>query len=164
VPRADAERVLPEFGGAGRRFERKGEAGGVSVYDDYGHHPSEIAVTLAAARSTAGRGRVLVAFQPHLYSRTRHLAHELAAALAAADAVAVTGVYAAREDPVEGVDGKLVVDELAAERPGMPVAWTPSLDDAVRFLVRRARPGDLVLTIGAGDVERAGAMILQELG
>jgi len=163
VPRADAERVLPEFGGAGRRFERKGEAGGVSVYDDYGHHPSEIEVTLAAARSTAGRGRVLVAFQPHLYSRTRHLAHELAAALAAADAVAVTGVYAAREDPVEGVEGKLVVDELAAERPGMPVAWTPSLDDAVRFLVRRARPGDLVLTIGAGDVERAGAMILEEL-
>ena len=163
VPRADAERVLPEFGGAGRRFERKGEAGGVSVYDDYGHHPSEIEVTLAAARSTAGRGRVLVAFQPHLYSRTRHLAHELAAALAAADAVAVTGVYAAREDPVEGVEGKLVVDELAAERPGMPVAWTPSLDDAVRFLVRRARPGDIVLTIGAGDVERAGAMILEEL-
>ena len=164
VPRADAERVLPEFRGAGRRFERLGEAAGVRVFDDYGHHPSEIAATLAAARSGVDGGRVLVVFQPHLYSRTRHLAAELAGALAAADAVAVTDVYAAREDPVPGVSGKLVVDALAAERPGMPVAWTPSLADAVRFLSRRARPGDLVLTIGAGDVERAGPLILEELG
>src|SRR4249919_2183056 len=163
VPRADAERVLPEFRGAGRRLERRGEAGGVEVFDDYGHHPSEIAATLSAARSTVNGGRVLVVFQPHLYSRTRHLAGELAAALAAADAVAVTGIYAAREDPVAGVSGKLVVDALAAQRPGMPVAWTPSLEDAVRFLSRRARPGELVLTIGAGDVERAGPLILEEL-
>jgi UDP-N-acetylmuramate--alanine ligase len=163
VSRADAERVLPEFRGAGRRFELRGEASGISVYDDYGHHPSEIAVTLAAARSMADRGRVLVVFQPHLYSRTRHLAHELARSLAAADAVAVTGVYAAREEPVAGVEGKLVVDALLAERPGMAVAWTPSLEDAVRFLSRRARSGDLVLTIGAGDVEQAGPRILAEL-
>ena len=133
------------------------------MFDDYGHHPSEIAATLAAARSAVNGGRVLVVFQPHLYSRTRHLAGELAAALAAADAVAVTDIYAAREDPVAGVSGKLVVDALAAQRPGMPVAWTPSLEDAVRFLSRRARPGDLVLTIGAGDVERAGPLILEEL-
>ena len=163
VPRADAERVLPEFEGVGRRLERRGEAGGVEVFDDYGHHPSEIAATLSAARSAVNGGRVLVVFQPHLYSRTRHLAGELAAALAAADAVAVTDIYAAREDPVAGVSGKLVVDALAAQRPGMPVAWTPSLEDAVRFLSRRARPGDLVLTIGAGDVERAGPLILEEL-
>ena len=163
VPRDEAERVLPEFAGAGRRFELRGEAAGVRVFDDYGHHPREIAATLAAARSTVNGGRLLVVFQPHLYSRTRHLAHELARSLAAADAVAVTGVYAAREEPVPGVEGKLVVDALVAERPGMPVAWTPELEDAVSFLARRARPGDLVLTIGAGDVERAGPLLLEEL-
>jgi UDP-N-acetylmuramate--alanine ligase len=163
VPPEEAERVLPEFTGAGRRFERRGEARGVTVYDDYGHHPREIAATLAAARAAVGSGRVLVVFQPHLYSRTRHLAHELAGALTAADAVAVTSVYAAREAPVEGVEGRLVVEALVAERPGMPVAWAPELEDAVRFLSRRARPGDLVLTIGAGDVERAGPLLLEEL-
>jgi UDP-N-acetylmuramate--alanine ligase len=163
VRRGEAERVLPEFTGAGRRFERRGEAGGVTVFDDYGHHPREIAATIAAARSTAGAGRVLVVFQPHLYSRTRHLAHELARSLAAADAVAVTSVYAAREAPVEGVEGRLVVEALVAERPGMAVAWSPELEDAVRFLSRRARPGDLVLTIGAGDVERAGPLLLEAL-
>jgi len=163
VERDDAERVLPEFLGVGRRFERRGEARGVTVYDDYGHHPREIAATLAAARDTAGSGRVLVLFQPHLYSRTRHLAHELAHALAAADAVAVTSVYAAREEPVAGVEGRLVVEALAAERPGMPLAWTPELEDAVRFVSRRVRPGDLVLTIGAGDIERAGPLLLEEL-
>jgi UDP-N-acetylmuramate--alanine ligase len=164
IPRAEAERVLPEFRGAGRRLEARGESGGIRVFDDYGHHPTEIAATLAAARSTANGGRLLVLFQPHLYSRTRHLAPALARALAAADAVAVTRVYAAREDPVEGVDGKLVVDALVTERPGMPVAWTPRLEDAARFLSRRARPGDLVLTIGAGDVDRAAPLILEELG
>jgi UDP-N-acetylmuramate--alanine ligase len=163
IGRADAERVLPEFRGAGRRFEQRGEADGISVFDDYGHHPTEIAATLAAARTAANGGRLLVLFQPHLYSRTRHLAHALARALSAADAVAVTQVYAAREDPVEGVEGKLVVDALAAERPGMPVAWMPGLEDAVRFLSRRARPGDVVITIGAGDVERAAPLILEEL-
>jgi UDP-N-acetylmuramate--alanine ligase len=163
VERDDAERVLPEFSGVGRRFERRGEARGVAVYDDYGHHPREIAATLAAARDAAGSGRVLVLFQPHLYSRTRHLAHELAHALAAADAVAVTSVYAAREEPVPGVEGRLVVEALAAERPGMPLAWTPELEDAVRFVSRRVRPGDLVLTIGAGDIERAGPLLLEEL-
>jgi UDP-N-acetylmuramate--alanine ligase len=163
VPRKDAERLLPEFTGVGRRFERRGQAGGVTVYDDYGHHPREIAATLAAARAAVGAGRVLVVFQPHLYSRTRHLAHDLAGALTAADAVAVTSVYAAREEPVEGVEGRLVVEALVAERPGMPVAWAPELEDAVRFLSRRARPGDFVLTIGAGDVERAGPLLLEEL-
>ena len=163
VPREEAEQVLPEFRGAGRRLELRGEAGGVRVFDDYGHHPTEVAATLAAARTTANGGRLLVLFQPHLYSRTRHLAAALARALAAADAVAVTRVYAAREEPVAGVGGKLVVDALVAERPGMPVAWAPRLEDAARFLSRRARPGDVVLTIGAGDVERAAPLILEEL-
>jgi UDP-N-acetylmuramate--alanine ligase len=163
VERAQTERVLPEFRGAGRRFEPRGEAAGVRIFDDYGHNPTEIVATLDAARGAAGEGHVLVVFQPHLYSRTRHLAAELGRALAAADAVAVTEVYAARETPVRGIDGKLVVDAAATERPGMDVAWTPALEDAARFVSRRARPGDVVLTIGAGDVERAAPLILEAL-
>jgi UDP-N-acetylmuramate--alanine ligase len=163
VERADAERVLPEFRGVGRRFEARGEAAGVRVYDDYAHNATKVAAALEAARAVAAGGRVLVLFQPHLYSRTRHLAAELAAALSAADVVAVSDVYAAREEPLPGVDGKLVVDALAAERPGMPVAWTPQLEDGARFLSRRARPGDVVLTVGAGDVERAAPVILEGL-
>jgi UDP-N-acetylmuramate--alanine ligase len=149
--------VLAEFTGAGRRLERRGDAAGVEVLDDYAHHPAEIAATLEAAR---GDGKVLVLFQPHLYSRTRHLAGELAAALAEADAVAVADVYPARERPVAGVTGKLIVDALAERRPGMALAWTPACDDGARFLVARARPGDRILTVGAGDVDRSADVIL----
>jgi len=163
VKRPDAERVLGEFRGVGRRFEPRGEASGVRVFDDYGHNPTKVAATLEAARAVADGGRVLVLFQPHLYSRTRHTAAELADALTAADAVAISEVYAARESPQPGVDGKLVVDALASGRPGMPVAWTPRLKDGARFLARRARPGDIVLTIGAGDVDRAAPLILEAL-
>ena len=161
VGRADAEPVLAEFTGVGRRLERRGEAGGVEVLDDYAHHPAEIAATLQAVRD---RGRVLVLFQPHLYSRTRHLAVDLAAALAAADAVAVADVYPAREQPIPGVTGKLVVDALAERRPGMPLAWTPAWEDGARFLARRAHEGDRVLTVGAGDVDRAATLLLELLG
>jgi len=161
VGRAEVAPVLAEFTGAGRRLERLGEAAGVEVLDDYAHHPVEIAATLHAVRD--GR-RVLVLFQPHLYSRTRHLASELAAALAAADAVAVADVYPAREQPIRGVTGKLVVDALAELRPGMPLAWTPDWQDGARFLARRARAGDRVLTVGAGDVDRAGPLLLELLG
>jgi UDP-N-acetylmuramate--alanine ligase len=161
VDRALAEQALREFAGAGRRFELRG-GDGVRVYDDYAHNPAKVAAALAAARELEP-GRVLVLFQPHLYSRTRHLAHELARALSAADAVAVTDVYAAREKPVEGVTGKLVVDALAELRPGMPVAWTPRLEDGVRFLAGRARHGDVVLTLGAGDVDRGADLLAAEL-
>jgi UDP-N-acetylmuramate--alanine ligase len=160
IARDDVAPVLAEFTGAGRRLEPRGEAGGVEVYDDYAHHPAELAATLAAAR--AG-GRLLVLFQPHLYSRTRHLAFELARALAAADAVAVTEIYAAREQPVAEVSGKLVVDALAERRPGLALAWTPECEDGARFLVRHARPGDRVLTIGAGDVDRVAPLLLELL-
>jgi UDP-N-acetylmuramate--alanine ligase len=161
VARDDAAAALAEFTGAGRRLEHRGEAAGVEVLDDYAHHPAEISATLAAVRDG---GRVLVLFQPHLFSRTRHLAAELAAALAAADAVAVTDVYAAREQPVSGVTGKLVVDALAERRPGMRLAWTPSWEDGARFLAGHARAGDRVLTIGAGDVDRAAPLVLELLG
>jgi UDP-N-acetylmuramate--alanine ligase len=161
--RSEAERVIVEYRGAGRRFERRGEASGVAVYDDYAHHPAEVAVAIAAARQVH-EGRLLVLFQPHLYSRTRYLAHEFGAALAGADVVAVTDVYPAREAPVPGVTGKLLVDAVCDTRPGATVGWTPSVDQGVEFVVRHASAGDLVLTMGAGDVDRAAPAVLARLG
>ena len=161
VPRADAELALARFTGAGRRFELVGEAGGVTVVDDYAHHPSELAATLAAAR--AREGRVLVLFQPHLPSRTRHLWRELGRALTAADAVCVTDVYLAREEPLPGVTGKLVVDAAIEARPGMRIGWAPTVEEGAQLVAAWARPGDLVLTVGAGDVDRAGPLILEAL-
>jgi len=156
----EAAPVLAEFRGAARRLEHRGAAANVEVYDDYAHHPAEIAATLAALKNG---GRLLVLFQPHLYSRTRHLAHELARALAAADVVAVTDVYPAREQPVDGVTGKLVVDALADLRPGMLIGWMPSVDEGARFLAGLLGSGDRVVTMGAGDVDRAAATILEAL-
>jgi UDP-N-acetylmuramate--alanine ligase len=158
--RDEVARVLGEFRGATRRLERRGEAGGVEVVDSYAHHPQELAADIAASRNG---GRVLVLFQPHLYSRTRHLAREFGTSLASADLVAVTDVYRAREVPVEGVTGKLVVDALSETRPGMEVGWMPTIEDGARFLARRARAGDRVLTLGAGDVDRGAALILEAL-
>jgi UDP-N-acetylmuramate--alanine ligase len=162
VPADEAWPVLREFRGAGRRLEERGVAGGVRVVDDYAHHPAEITATLEAVREHV-HGRVLALFQPHLYSRTRHLARELGAALAAADVVAVTDVYAAREEPVPGVSGKLVVDALTEQRPGLPVGWTPTIEEGARFVAGRARSGDVVVTIGAGDVDRAAELVLEQL-
>jgi UDP-N-acetylmuramate--alanine ligase len=160
VPRADVERVIVEFTGAARRLERKGEAGGVAVLDSYAHHPAELAADLAAVRNG---GPVLVLFQPNLYSRTVHLAHDFAMALASADAVCVTEIYAAREEPLAGVTGRLIVDELAQVRPGMRIGWAPALDDAARMVASWARAGDTVLTLGAGDVDRAAPLMLELL-
>ena len=160
VARADAERVIVDFAGAGRRLERKGEAAGVTVLDSYAHHPAELAVDLAAVRNG---GRVLVLFQPHLYSRTLHLAHEFAVALAAADAVCITDVYPAREAPLPGVSGRLIVNELAQVRPGMRLAYAPTVEDGARLVAAWAREGDTVLTLGAGDVDRAAPLLLEAL-
>ena len=159
-PRDEAARVLREFHGVGRRLEPRGEIGGVEVVDSYAHHPAELAADIAAMRDG---GRILVLFQPHLYSRTRHLAHEFGVALASADVVAVTDVYRAREEPIEGVTGKLVVDAAAEARPGMELGWTPAVEDGVSFIASRARSGDRVLTLGAGDVDRAPALIFEAL-
>jgi len=163
VARDDAAGALARFEGVGRRFERVGEAKGVTVYDDYAHNPAKLRAALETARGKTD-GRLLVLFQPHLYSRTQHLARELGAELTAADVVAVADVYPARETPIEGVTGKLVVDALSDARPGFAPGWTPRLEDGARFLVRRARAGDIVLTVGAGDVDRAAHLILAELG
>jgi UDP-N-acetylmuramate--alanine ligase len=164
VDTAEAAGALARFRGAGRRLELRGAAGGVTVYDDYAHHPSEVEATLAAARELHPESRVLVLFQPHLYSRTRHLAEELAAALSRADAVCLTEIYAAREEPVAGVTGKTVMDALARRRPGMWIGWSPNLEEAGPMLARAARPGDVAMTMGAGNVDDAAPTILDRLG
>jgi UDP-N-acetylmuramate--alanine ligase len=164
VPRAEAVAILASFRGVGRRFELVGLESGVEVFDDYAHNPEKLRAALATARARArGRGRVLALFQPHLYSRTLHLATELGRELAQADVAAVTEIYAAREQPIEGVSGKLVVDALSDARPGFAPGWTPRIEDGARFLSRRARTGDVVLTAGAGDVDRAAKLILADL-
>jgi UDP-N-acetylmuramate--alanine ligase len=160
VPRSDAEAAIVEFRGAGRRLERRGEAGGVVVLDSYAHHPAELAADLAAIRNG---GRLLALFQPHLYSRTLHLAHGFAQALAGADAACVTEIYPAREEPLPGVSGRLIVDELARLRPGMHLGWAPALEDAAGIVAGWARPGDTILTLGAGDVDRAVELLLGAL-
>jgi UDP-N-acetylmuramate--alanine ligase len=156
VPPAEAAPVLAGFTGTGRRFEVR-PLGDVTLVDDYGHHPAEIAATIEAARERWPQARLCVLFQPHLYSRTRHLATELAGALAGADDITVTEVYGARELPVPGVTGKLVVDALSDL--GVLAAWVPSVDDGAGRLRRRARPGDVLLVLGAGDVDRAAGLI-----
>ena len=155
--------AIAGFRGAGRRLEEHGRAGDVLLVDDYAHHPAELAATIAAARTLAD-GRLVVLFQPHLYSRTIHVGRELGVALAAADAAVVTEIYAAREDPVAGVSGKLVVDSAAEARPGMPVGWAPELADAARLAASLARPGGVVLTVGAGDVDGAIPLLQDALG
>src|SRR5207253_9341779 len=122
--------------------------------------PAELSADLAAVE---GRGRLLALFQPHLYSRTRYLAHEFATALAAADAVCITEIYPAREAPLPHVSGRLIVEELARVRPGMRLAWAPALDDGAAVVASWARLGDTVLTLGAGDVDRAAPLLLELL-
>jgi UDP-N-acetylmuramate--alanine ligase len=151
VARQEAGAALERFSGTGRRFEV--HDGEVTIVDDYAHHPSEIEATISAARERFPGARLRVLFQPHLYSRTRHLARELAEALAAADDVTVTDVYPAREQPIDGVSGKLVIDALSDL--GVLAAYTPTVEQGAARLARRALPGDVLLVLGAGDVDRA---------
>lgn len=149
-----AANALADFGGVGRRFERLGDAEGVTYVDDYAHHPTELAVTLAAARQAFPGRRLVAAFQPHLYSRTRDHGAAMGRLLAAADLVIVTDVYAARESPVDGVSGKLVAD--AAMTAGAMVCYEPrrsALTEEIRGLLRA---GDVLLTMGAGDITTVG--------
>ena len=148
----DAASSLARFTGTGRRFEVH-ELGGVTIVDDYGHHPTELAATIAAVRERFPGARLHVLFQPHLYSRTRHLAPEFADALAGADDITVTDIYPAREAPIAGVTGKLIVDELSDR--GRLVGWMPAVEQGVAYVQARALPGDVVLVAGAGDIDRA---------
>ena len=153
---------LESFTGSGRRMEAKGEAGGVRVYDSYAHHPAEIAADLEAARAVAGEGRLVVAFQPHLVSRTRVFGRAMGEALGAADEVVVLDVYVARETPDPSVTGRLVAD--AVPLPAERIAFAAGLEEAAAELAGRARDGDLVLTLGAGSVTAVGPMVLDILG
>jgi len=152
--------ALAGFRGVGRRFELRGEAAGVRVFDDYGHHPTEIAATLAAARGLGGR--VLVVFQPHRFSRTRALRDEFGACFHDADRVWVMDVYAAGEAPIPGVTGRMVVDS-AVQQGAKNVVYTPLADEAVEAALREARAGDVILTLGAGDVSKLGDTVLAGL-
>jgi UDP-N-acetylmuramate--alanine ligase len=152
VPREEAAAAFARFTGTGRRFEVH-ERDGLAVVDDYAHHPTEVAAAIDAARERFPGRRLLALFQPHLYSRTRHLARDLAEALAAADDITVVDVYPAREEAIPGVSGKLVVDALSDL--GILAGWTPTVEQGAERLARRARRGDVVLVLGAGDVGRA---------
>lgn len=155
-----AARGLSSFTGAARRFQRLGSAGGVDLVDDYAHHPTELRATLAAARSTT-TGRIVLVLQPHRYSRTQLLGAELGRAAAGADLVVVTDVYGSGEAAIPGVSGALVADAAAAA--GADVRHVPHLADVLEELLRIVRPGDLVLTAGAGDVTQLGPALLAAL-
>ena len=152
---------LRAFGGVERRFQRLGEAKGVTVVDDYAHHPTEIRATLAAARSAFPGRRLVAAFQPHLYTRTRDFAADFGAALAGADAIFLTDIYPAREQPIPGVSATLIAD--AARAAGGALAWHGTRTDLAAALAKSVGSGDVVLTLGAGDITRTGRELLEKL-
>ena len=159
VTREDAEPVLGRFSGVGRRFELVGERGGVQVYDDYAHNPTEIAAALRTARERT-EGKLVAVYQPHVYERTRQLSHELGEALGLADVAIVTGVIAGRDAPREGVTGKLVLDNVP---PGVRRGWAPTLEDAATLATTWARSGDVVVTMGVGEPWRIARSIVEGL-
>ena len=154
---------LAGYSGADRRMQRLGEAAGVRVYDSYAHHPTEIAADLAAARSIAGDDRLVVAFQPHLFSRTRLLGTAMGRALAVADEVVVADIYPAREAPEPGVTAALVADAVRAVDGGPPVRLGGPVAGLAGLLTVTIRPGDLLLTLGAGDITTVGPKVLSAL-
>jgi UDP-N-acetylmuramate--alanine ligase len=163
IAAADAVEALEGFGGVRRRWEVRGRIGGAAFVDDYAHHPTEISATLRAARAD-GADRIVAVFQPHRFSRTAALWRSLGESLADADLVVVTDVYGAGELPVPGVTGKLVVDGLVEAAPGKRAVYLPRRSDVAAFLAREVRPGDLVLTLGAGDITMVGSETLSILG
>ncbi len=155
-------RGLAGVAGAERRFQRLGDARGVTIVDDYGHHPTEIRATLAAARAAFPGRRIVAAFQPHLYSRTRDFASQFGSSLADADAVFLTEIYPARERPIEGVSSTLVADAIAAA--GGTLAWRGERSELAAALAGAVQSGDVVLTVGAGDITKTGPELLARLG
>jgi UDP-N-acetylmuramate--alanine ligase len=165
VARADAAAALKTFTGVGRRFELIGEtASGAVVYDDYAHHQTEVRAALTTARQTAKGGRVVTVFLPHLYSRTKSYAREFGESLALADVVIVNDVYPAREkaEDFPGITGWLIATSTADAAPGKPVYYEPTYEDAVELLESILQPGDLCITIGAGDVYRVARGIVEK--
>lgn len=158
----DAARGLGLYRGVERRFQVRGESGGVTVIDDYAHHPTEIAATLSAARPGPWR-RVIAVFQPHRFSRTAALAEEFGRSFELADQVVLMDVYGAGEEPVPGVSGKLIADAVGDAFPGRHIAYFPHRAELLSYLRDSSRRGDLVLTLGAGDVTTVGDQILETL-
>jgi UDP-N-acetylmuramate--alanine ligase len=156
-----AAAALADFTGVGRRFERLGEFSGVAVVDDYAHHPSELVATLSAARQAFPGRRLVAVFQPHLYSRTAAHGQAMGEALAAADLVFVTEIYPAREQPIAGVSGRQVAD--AAERAGADACFEPTRADVGKTVYRALKAGDVVLTLGAGDITRVAPELVRWL-
>ncbi|MDQ3389537.1 MAG: UDP-N-acetylmuramate--L-alanine ligase, partial [Gemmatimonadota bacterium] len=153
---------IASFAGVDRRFEDVGEAEGVRVIDDYAHHPTEVEATLRAAREVYPARRIVAIFQPHLYSRTRDFAAEFGRALALADRVFVTDVYAAREAPIAGITGEMIVD--AARAAGAEVRYIADRDDVADEVAAELTSGDVCLTLGAGNLDTAARGILAILG
>jgi UDP-N-acetylmuramate--alanine ligase len=143
--------ALESFEGVGRRFEHRGEANGITFVDSYDHLPTEVAAVLAAAKDGGWR-RIVCVFQPHRYTRTQALWRDFSDAFVDADRLAVTAIYAAGQPPIEGVTGKLIVDAVLGAHPRGEVAWLPERADLTRWLLATLRPGDLCLTLGAGDL------------
>ena len=159
LPRDQLVEGLGGYTGVRRRMELKGTAAGVRVYDDYAHHPTEVRAQLLAARTMVGEGRLVAVFQPHLYSRTQLFAEGFGEALGLADEVVVMDVYGAREDPVPGVTGALVAQHVPHDR----ALFEPSWSAVAAAVVARAVPGDLVVTLGAGDITLLGPEVLRLL-
>ncbi|GHG89961.1 UDP-N-acetylmuramate--L-alanine ligase [Streptomyces lanatus] len=161
IPAAELAPALAAYTGVKRRLQLKGEAAGVQVIDSYAHHPTEMVADLEAMRAAAGDARILVAYQPHLFSRTQELGKEMGEALALADSSLVLDIYPAREDPIPGVTSELIID--AARAAGAEVAAVRDKSEVPALVAGMARPGDLVLTMGAGDVTDLGPLILDRL-
>jgi UDP-N-acetylmuramate--alanine ligase len=153
--------ALDQFRGVDRRFQLRGTAAGVSVIDDYGHHPTEIKATLAAARQCGFR-KIHVIFQPHRYTRTRDLMEEFANAFTDADSLFVLDIYAASEKPIEGITAEVLAQRIR-EKCGKPVEYVSSVADAVGAATNVAQNGDMILTLGAGSISQLGPMILEKL-
>jgi UDP-N-acetylmuramate--alanine ligase len=153
---------LKTFRGVDRRFQTRGVVNGVTVIDDYGHHPTEVRATLQAARE-CGYGRVLVLFQPHRFTRTRDLMSDFTGAFGDADALQVLDIYAASEQPIEGITGESLAAAIRNHAGGR-VSYANSMAEGVERLAQDARPGDMILTLGAGNISLAGPMLLEALG
>ena len=154
---------MSEFAGVHRRFEHRGRARGADFYDDYGHTPTEMAVTIDTARRRDPR-RLVALVQPHRYSRVQVLWRELGASVAGADLVLVTDVYGAAQEPIPGVTGRLVADGVELASPTTPVVYLPHRTEVIDYLEREVRPGDLIVTMGCGDVWMLGDAALERLG
>ncbi|MGC9319870.1 MAG: UDP-N-acetylmuramate--L-alanine ligase [Armatimonadota bacterium] len=156
----EAAAGLAHFRGVGRRFELLGELDGALVIDDYAHHPTEVSATLAAARRGWPNRRIIAIFQPHLYSRTRDFGDDFAEALAAADVVIVADIYGAREQPIDGVCAEDLAERVARRAPGRQVRFLPDNGQILEAVRALAKPGDLIMTLGAGDIRQVGEALV----